>query len=421
MHIKPCKWRGKLTIDKYACATPRLIGHHDGVTADFCNTQCPYVDHEVNYKNSKVRQGVCVHMDEPTDRMVLCKTCNGHVDLKVIECGKHGECVRGRTTEGVQGCLDCVHYSPSTPCVDITSRTIRVNSVGLPVPSDQRAFNPSLLLYHGKCLMCYRSGSGRSTLHIALLGDDWRPISTTLLDLNHPRCDWGKEDPRLFVHQGRLHVQFAGVEIASGQMRVNMMYAVLDDDLVVVEVHEAAYPSRTPMEKNWGPFSHDDDLFAVYSILPHKVVKIGKGRGLDRPVEMFEETAGPARWLPDEVFRGGAAPVKVGDEYYSFFHSWHRTGQHSDHWYDYTIGVYTFDAWPPFRARRWAQGPILRGDRKEIGKNLTPDKNVIFPGGAVLLGGEWIVSYGHQDKWCELAFFPAWEIERILSSGSPSV
>ena len=119
------------------------------------------------------------------------------------------------------------------------------------------------------------------------------------------------------------------------------------------------------------------------------------------------------------MWGGGAAPVRVGDEWYSFFHGWKRTPRSSapgGFWYDYAAGVYTFDANPPFAVKRVCRKPIWVPDMRKAGLNVEPNKAVIYPSGVVRDGERWLVAAGHQDAECVVASFAVADIERVLET-----
>ena len=63
---------------------------------------------------ANLRSESCQHRGAETRRMA-CETCQGHVQLKVFHCTKHGECTLGRTVTGVVSCVTCSDFSLVTP------------------------------------------------------------------------------------------------------------------------------------------------------------------------------------------------------------------------------------------------------------------------------------------------------------------
>lgn len=145
--------------------------------------------------------------------------------------------------------------------------------------------------------------------------------------------------------------------------------------------------SATSHEKNWLPFIHDGEFMLIYSTVPHKVVAATSGaEWLTRSHNRLWGHGHP---------RGGTPPVRVGDEYFSFFHSslpWRRFKN------QYFMGAYAFEAKPPFRITRMSTLPILSGSPYEPHNPDSP--LVVFPGGALFDAGRWWVVYGINDNSC---------------------
>jgi predicted GH43/DUF377 family glycosyl hydrolase len=170
----------------------------------------------------------------------------------------------------------------------------------------------------------------------------------------------------------------------------------------VEEVWAPEYEGRSAWEKNWQFFEHDGELHSVYTVQPHVVLR-HDGR---RAVEAGRST--PAFPWQGLALRGGAPPVRVGEEYYHFFHTLEEVGGE----YIYRLGLDTFAAQPPFAVRRIVERPLLSPDEHD----RPPDSNkrVVFPCGALLRGERWLVSHGCHDRECRIAVYAADEIERQL-------
>lgn len=272
-------------------------------------------------------------------------------------------------------------------------------------------FNASVTEYGGRVLMAYRHcppDHGSRIYVCELTGPDYRPGKSVPLKLNHSEYSYSQEDPRLFIHRGKLHVSFTGAsDFVSREAVPNVLYAELADSLDVANVWYPHYAQRGYREKNWGFFSHDDQLHAVYTIDPHVIYRIEGTRA-------FPAYGTPLSVKWNGLLRGGAAPVCVGNEYYSFFHGVHDQNGRKEK--IYSIGVYTFAAYPPFRVRRLAMNPLVVGtfeDRPRGHYNAT-----IFPCGAIRRGDRWIVSSGVHDVHIDIMEFDANKVESALGGSS---
>ena len=96
---------------------------------------------------------------------------------------------------------------------DLTpERIITLDPRRLAHSPDNTHYNASVIDHGGRLLLAYRVGRGGSHLHMAELdAADLQPVRTAhLWPLNHELCHAGREDPRLFVHRGQLHMSFCG-------------------------------------------------------------------------------------------------------------------------------------------------------------------------------------------------------------------
>lgn len=271
-------------------------------------------------------------------------------------------------------------------------------------------FNPSLIEWRGGYLFAWRSGWAGSDIYLTHMDREFAPHGPPIrLELFHPRqANYGREDPRLFLFRGRLHVSYIGVEGYNGRvLRTSQLYARIGDDLRVEQVFAPRYARRNAWEKNWSFFEHGGQLYAVYSIAPHRIVRVDGER-----VELAHETPTPLPWKGGEM-RGGAAPVLVGDEWWSFFHD--RVEENG--FRTYRAGLYTFEDRPPFRVQRMIAGPLLVADPRD--KPGDQYAAVIWPGGAVRDGDDWVLACGVHDRWSRLERFAHADLEGRLRRFTP--
>jgi predicted GH43/DUF377 family glycosyl hydrolase len=273
------------------------------------------------------------------------------------------------------------------------------------VPANNH-YNASIIRWQGRLLLAYRTNWGGSSLHIAELSEDLIPLRNLSLRINHELCPGGREDPRFFVYQNRLHISFVGVEKTANETRCHMLYLRLFDNLHVERVFHPAYSMRQwPMEKNWVYFEHDGQLLAVYSIAPtHKILRIDGDTAYP-----FMETPFHPAWEGGHL-RGGASPVRVGNEYFCWAHG-RREGRPSV----YCLGAYSFEAKPPFRPLRYTPTPLVWADERDKPPALNWT-TVIYPSGCILENGKWLVSCGINDFASEVLAFDHSEVERVMVS-----
>jgi hypothetical protein len=213
-----------------------------------------------------------------------------------------------------------------------------------------------------------------------------------------------REDPRLFRYAGQPYLAFVGAANGVKSPVQNQLLARLSGDgLAVEEVFHPHYAARQRWEKNWSFFDHDGGLFAVYSFCPCRILKID-----GNTAALAHQSDRQLIWRGGEI-RGGAAPVRVGNELWCFTHDRVDEGPR---WL-YRTGLVVLDGRPPFGVKRMVPEPILVADRRT--KPADHYAAVVFAGGAVRLGDMWVVAHGTHDHWCELHAFSHAALEgRIL-------
>lgn len=135
------------------------------------------------------------------------------------------------------------------------------------------------------------------------------------------------------------------------------------------------------IEKNWSPFKHDNNLFFVYKIIPHKVLRLVD---LDKnEIEfLYNQYDGNELdfWKWGEP-RGGTPCIELENEYLTFFHSSFKQNETLI----YVIGAYTFSKKHPFKINKFTPCPILFKEAySSCYKNTAEShKRVLFPSGLV--------------------------------------
>ena len=318
----------------------------------------------------------------------------GPVETRWRACAVHGRC-------SPRQCRSCRDFKPLAPTV---------RRLDLTCPSEGRTeagkyFNPSLTVHRGRRLLAYRYGWNHADVRLAELGPDWRPMHDIRLNLVHPLCRDGREDPRFFFWRDQLWLSFCGVDIQDGRKETHQLLCPIRDDLTAGPVMAPTWSRRQwPMEKNWAWFDWNGDLFCIYEIEPSHVVL-----RLHGPELHLHSATGPRPPWAGGYLRGGAAPVRVGEEFYCWFHgAWQATKR------TYNLGLYTFDAKPPFWIRRIIPDPLLLPNADELPADTW--NSVVFPCGAVLRGKRWLVSFGYHDKHCEVVEFDTGFVEEALEA-----
>jgi len=221
------------------------------------------------------------------------------------------------------------------------------------------------------------------------------------------------EDPRAIYHDGTTYISACNFLIVNNGMgwtgahqTMNAIRSINSNRFWQVDhrydpifgYNGERIGKDTGPEKNWLWFFHNGIPHLVYKAFPHTVSQFSKDFVFQREFKTGEEN--PPRW-DYGIIRGGTPPIKVGDEYITFFHSslpldstFHRR---------YYMGAYAFQAFEPFKITRMTDEPILAGsalDKWNKGKPL-----VVFPCGSRLKNEKWLVTFGVNDlesAWIEI-------------------
>jgi hypothetical protein len=272
---------------------------------------------------------------------------------------------------------------------------IRFDATNLWPEAPGLRFNPSIMADGDGYLFAARDKWWGSGILVGRMDAAFRPIGPpSRLELGHPLADTSREDPRLFRYRGQPHVSFTGLARGLRSPTQNQLYASLSaDGSQVEEIFAPHYPARQRWEKNWGFFEYDSGLFAVYSLNPCRILKID-----GNSAELVHETTASFTWDGGEI-RGGAAPVRVRDEFWCFTHD--RIMGNAG--LIYRTGLVVLDGQPPFPVRRMIPRPILVVDPTTRPANWR--SSVVFACGAVPVDDHWVVSHGVHDHWSELHRF----------------
>ena len=148
-------------------------------------------------------------------------------------------------------------------------------------------------------------------------------------------------------------------------------------------------------EKNWLWFFFDGKPHLLYNADPWTVVEC------DSNFLPVKEHKGPSVKWQYGTIRGGTPPVRIGNEFWTFFHSsvdWNPPFRR------YHMGALCFKAEPPFTPTQLTPHPILTGSQNDVWMQRKP--LVIFPGGCLFENSKWFIVGGVNDLKCFWAEIP---------------
>lgn len=296
-------------------------------------------------------------------------------------------------------------------------------------PGPLRCFNPGLLRDGAGWLFACRVVGSDQLRRIGLcrLDPDFGVVPGSAVPLSDsisfpagcglaPRATSWFADPRLYRLEGRLFVYWNSGwhEPHNHQFLQELDGATLAPVGAPRELLLAG--ARQPIEKNWTIFG-EGPFHAVYAIAPHRIL----GLTLDGEGPIVLSEAATSEWDPGDfprqfgALRGGAAPQRLEDRYFSFCHSVSGPG-HGE--YRYVPSVYTFAASFPFAPAGAPVRPVPL--ENPFGTSTRNEKlnpavsEVVYPCGAAYDEGSWVVSYGLNDESCAIAVLSRDEVEACV-------
>ncbi len=162
------------------------------------------------------------------------------------------------------------------------------------------------------------------------------------------------------------------------------------------------WPSYTKQhaEKNWMPFVHHGEIYLIYSVLPHIILRFNPKIG--KVQKVYDEHWVPEGW--DKVRNGmfgNASCARVGEYFLGTFHS-KPTRQ-------YWTGYYFFEARPPFRPKLIGTqeifAPHYSTETRKSERIARAFDNVMFPIGSITVDDKVLMSYGENDTLQRVAEF----------------
>lgn len=282
-----------------------------------------------------------------------------------------------------------------------------------------RFFNCSIVEHNGKELLFAR----RATPNVGMVNGMNDIVAFELVD-NNPAYmhqinfkttykNQHFEDPRAMVLGNKLFVSVTSFTTEKNNVTSypHQMVGEVADTWRIPSPFDPIYGTNggscatcTNHEKNWLWFDHDGMPMFVYQNTPHVVVEMPD---FMRVKAVHKTNVENPYWMHGEI-RGGTPPVRIGEEYLSFFHSslpWVHQKRR------YHMGAYCFEAKPPFKITRSTLLPILSGSRNDPWFQGLP--LVVFPCGSIIRNGEWTVSLGVND--CDSAWVKI-PHERLMDS-----
>jgi predicted GH43/DUF377 family glycosyl hydrolase len=259
---------------------------------------------------------------------------------------------------------------------------------------------------------------GRNAIYAFALGepDGITPLRGVKVQMMPSKPEEQFEDPRAVVFGGRTWIGACNFVWFGDRNRWTGGHQILvpvDDKWVAVSRYDPDYGKNggglgqnRGHEKNWLWWFHSQKPHMLYAGPPnHEIVEFD---GEMRQSQVYKTTS-ECPW-PHGVIRGGTPPVRVGDEYWTFFHS---SMEWKPPYRRYFMGAYAFKAEPPFNVTKVTAEPLLIGSQNDYWFPRKP--LVVFPCGALLREGKWLITLGVNDLKCGWVEIPHDDLTILVS------
>ncbi len=288
------------------------------------------------------------------------------------------------------------------------------------VPGYRKAYNSSLVKYKDGYLLSFRANSfnfttwvkklfNHRTAYVGLVELDSRfraKKTPQILDIcsYDARVLSAPQDARLFEMNGRLllfYNDYLKPEKGSQVMYYCEIQSQGDTFMIAKGPTLLTYnESRQRIEKNWAPFEYQGELYLVYQLEPHTVLKVDETNGL---CTQFGRSDVRITWDFGEL-RGGTPGYLVDGKYLSFFHSskkgipslMSKKGANV-----YFMGAYTYSPLPPFEIEAITPAPLAR----PTDYHRSNSKKIVYPSGLVVDGSRLHVVWGQNDAHTRVTTF----------------
>ncbi len=267
------------------------------------------------------------------------------------------------------------------------------------VPDLVGAFNPGFLPYKNSFLLMprfYGIQGARHKSYLAATRLNSHFAHEGKVQVLKPQVN-GKdfdfiEDPRPFYFKDELWVAVSGTSDSVMNRTQQMFLSKLNVD-ENENFHTGPFlhmKASHKIIKNLAPFEYNGELYFVYSMTPHRIIKVDTQTG---HVSEIAKTEG-FTWDYGKP-RGGSTVVPFGeDEFLEIFHSSKEYSlPNGSSIRIYVMGAYTFENKFPFRVTRYTEKPIC----DETYYDERNQHMIIFPTGVYVRGDSVFVSFGKND------------------------
>ena len=293
--------------------------------------------------------------------------------------------------------------------------------------SSLSVFNMALVAVEEGYLAAYRFVSGvdlkrriatcRLDKDLNVVPGSAQPFSDSVVfasDNNSAQSNDWFADPRLFSIRGSIYMVWNNGHTPEEANQQFLVKVSPSTGLALEPARELVLrAARRKTEKNWALFEAENQVWAVYSSNPHRILRVDLDSSETEVLcDMDNLTSWKSKY--SEIFgalRGGAQPILVGDRFINIVHSRYNMPDGVE----YVPAVYEFSAKYPFSPIKELPHPLDLGfdphsDPSSHGfadsraTDLNPTTSwVVYPTGFAVSGDKFVISGGFNDSHCFIA------------------
>lgn len=255
-------------------------------------------------------------------------------------------------------------------------------------------FNGSMLELKDKYLLIYRPNE--YVFATCFLNKNFQVLHDTIKNLD---LGGSVADPRIILTPcNKVFVTYSkfnnscdfNFEYICGSIIMDLN---ISEEVKVYDNFRVSPVSLVDRQKNWMPFVHNDDLYLISDVCPHRIYKFDLKT---RNCTLEYETKFNNPWFIKHQLRGNTNCVKIDENYFlGVFH----TAQKLDGCSYYDNGAYLFEAKPPFK-------PVMFGNKTIFPAEFAQEKHFrkfgeivcVFPMSIIVQGQDVYFSYGDNDS-----------------------
>ena len=294
------------------------------------------------------------------------------------------------TQKKIHHSIENYHYERIKDSEHLQSIPSIITKINLP---EQGSFNAGILDLGEKILCVYRPNEYEFIS--CFLDNDYKVIN----NFYHKFKMHGVTDPRLIKTPDNKVLMSYSKTFENYRTESIAGCIIMDlnkSDTQIIESKEIRITPKevTSRQKNWMPFTYDNNLYFISGVCPHEIYEVYTGSVIKSQKKYV--TAYQNNWFLKHGLRGNTNAVLLPDG--NYLATFHTVARNKNLQY-YDNGFYVFEGKPPFRVIYMSPKTYLKAEDavephfRKAGLILCT-----FPVGMILRNNKILISYGDNDS-----------------------